>query len=634
MIYFSVFGEIRTKPNFGGYTLKRVIRKRRGKRAVDKYRQPHLEIFDISNYDENINTIKPGDCMKFLRSLKKQGNKIKKGIVIFDNDADGLFSGVMARNLLRLFGYEVSPDDMHPTTHLELPKIKHDSDKIYFYVDLQPKKTDNNVYCVDHHLINDQAFEFSSNNFIYSPERIEQEFPTTCALLVIYLQYVHTGGLLSFVDYINEKLWAKDELTRLLVLLCAVADNLWLLSKYSQIYKLRDWILESGMTERKLIKLSMAISVLLGMEAEWERIVKLFTETPIEFLNENFIEGAVEKISVQIDNLYKSARTIGTECEKFVEERNLEVQQEIERLENQIKREKDTINKYRKAMPVGLRHNTEAIMEMLETVGDREKPKWKQIEFYGSEIERLQTSIYNLQNRLEYYKEQLDLISFDMIPGICLFITSQNSGQVKGILSSLLYYFGFRNIVIEEFEHHSVWGARGFSKEDLESELTTLSFDKQILSVYINIEDVSKALPKTYQRSLNISQNVTFEVKYTGGMGGRGKVYGGDIKGKVPMLFAFLEKQTKEATEKKIQELIRHGQLGQALKGLTEGESEVATAHALRSKFKTKNWVTVQVMGGSASGDFLSGDLGMVIAWLAGKSKELKIPITKIDKLV
>ncbi len=632
MIYFVVLKIIQNTTTFGGNILRRKKKKTTPKKFVDKYRQPHLEIFDISEHDEEINTIKPGDCIKFLRNLKKQNKKIKKAIIIFDNDADGFFSGIVARNLLKIFGYDVYSEDIKAMTHLKLDTIKHEPDKIYFYVDIQPKKFDKNVYCVDHHIIDNKTFEFSSNKMIYSPENIEREFPTTCALLVIYLLYVHNGGLLSFVDYINEKVWANNRFTRQLVILCAVADNLWLLSKYSEIFKLREWIKEFEMSERKIIKLSMAISILLGREDEWEKLVKMFIETPIEQLTESNIEQAVEKISVQVDNLYKTARTISMECEKFIKEYNNEVSHEIERLENQIKREKDTISKYRKAMPVGLRHNTKAVMEMLDTIGDRDKPKWKQIEFYGIEIERLTTSVANLENRLEFYNEKRDMISPDMIPGICLFMNSQSSEQVKGIMSSLLYYLGFRNIVIEEFEHHSVWGARGFSRDDLETELTTLTFDKPMLDVYRNIEDVSKALPKTYQRSLNISQNVTFEVKYKGGMGGRGKIYGGNIKGKVPLLFAFLESQTGKDTLMKIKELIKHGQLSQALKGLTEGESEVPTAYALRSKFKIKNWVTVQMIGGSASGDILLGDLGMVIAWLAGKNKEITIPTDKIDK--
>jgi hypothetical protein len=611
---------------------RKKAKSKRKKTDVDRYKQPHLEIFDVSSYDEEINTIKPGDCMKFLRSLKKHNKIIKKGIIIFDNDADGLFSGVIARNLLRQLGYKVEPKDLIAVTHLELPSIKHDDDKIYFYVDIQPKLTGKNVYCVDHHVFNKKPFEFSTNNIIYSPENIEREFPTTCALLVIYLNYIQDGGLLSFVDYINNKIWAKSELTRLLVLLCAVADNLWLLSKYSEIYKLRDWIKEFDMTERKLIKLSMAISILLGRQDEWEKIVKLFTENPLELIDQSYVEHSVEKIWVQVDNLYKSARTIGTECEKFIKEYNESVAEDVARLESQIKREKDTIGKYRKAMPVGLRHNTEAIMEMLDTIGDRDKPKWKQIEFYGLEIERLTSSVANLENRLDFYREKQELIAPDMIPGICLFITKQSSGQVKGIMSSLLYYFGFRNIVIEEFEHHSVWGARGFSQEDLESELTTLSIDKPMIDLYRNIEDFSKALPKTYQRSLNISQNVTFEVKYKGGMGGRGKIYGGNIIGKVPLLFALLESETEKDPLMKIRDLIKHGQFTQALKGLTEGESKVPTSNALKSKFKIKNWVTVQVMAGSSSGDILLGDLGMVLGWLAGRSREFTIRTTHVDE--
>jgi hypothetical protein len=572
--------------------------------------------------------------MKLLRSLKRKNKKIKDGAIVFDNDADGLFSGIMARNLLRKIGYNVDPKDMHAVTHLKLPSIKHEADKIYIYVDIQPLEAQNNVYCIDHHVFNGKTFEFNSNYIIYSPENIEREFPTTCALLVIYLIYVHDGGLLSFVDYINEKIWGKTDLTRMVVLLCAVADNLWLLSKYSEIFKLHDWIAEYGLTERKLIKLSMAISVLLGIETEWESLVKLFTENPIEHIDEGFIERSVEKISIQIDNMYKTARTVGQECDTFIEEYNNEVSQEIETLTKQINREKDTISKYRKAMPVGLRHNTDAIMEMLETIGDRDKPKWKQIEFYGMEIERLSTSVSNLENRLDYYREKQELIAPENIPGICLFITRQSSEQVKGIMSSLLYYFGFKNIVIEEFEHHSVWGARGFSREDLVSVLTSLSIDKSMIDTYRNIEDVSKDLPKTYQRSLNISQNVSFEVKFKGGMGGRGKIFGGNITGKVPLLFAFLESGGEKDTMEKIRDLIRHGQLSQAMKGLTEGDSQVPTAYALRSKFKTKNWVTVQLRGGSSTGDVLLGDLGIVLGWLAGKNKELKIPTEKVDKLI
>ena len=60
-----------------------------------------------------------------------------------------------------------------------------------------------NVYCVVHHIINKKPFEFTSNRIIYSPENIEREFPTTCALLVIYLNYVFISVSLISIKYLR-----------------------------------------------------------------------------------------------------------------------------------------------------------------------------------------------------------------------------------------------------------------------------------------------------------------------------------------------------------------------------------------------------------------------------------------------
>ena len=99
-----------------------------------KYRQPQLEVYDISDLDEKIRTIKPGDCMKFLSGLKRISKKINQAKIIFHNDADGLFSGILARNLLRKIGFTILPADMRPTSHLELNNIKHEPD--YILLDL------------------------------------------------------------------------------------------------------------------------------------------------------------------------------------------------------------------------------------------------------------------------------------------------------------------------------------------------------------------------------------------------------------------------------------------------------------------------------------------------------------------
>jgi len=572
-----------------------------------------------------------------LRYLQTQRKKYENAAIIFHNDIDGLSTAVLTKKMLREFGYLIDPSDFYPTTHLEIVDVKHDPEKIYFYVDIQPKKDleKDNIFCIDHHLIQGRAYKFSQRLFIYSPENIEAEFPTTATLLASYLNYVKNDGKSDFITYINDKTWAENIIVRWLVLLCAVADNLWLLSKHSKILKLREWIEEFNIPERKLIKVSIVVSILLGQDKNRLKELKNIIEMPIDTLNETIFDIILDLKSIEVDNIYKFARELDVEVRKFVNERNLEVDEELRQIELEITNDEKTISDYLKAMPVNLKSGVDgetirrSVMEMLNTVGDKDKTKWKQIEFYGKEIERFNTKIKNLKKRLIYLRERKKKVIPDLIPGICLFIGKQSSEQVKGILSSLLYYFGQNNIVIEETEHLAVWGARGFDMDFLKSELTTLTFDKGLLEYYRSIQDASKEIPipKTFEKSLNISKQVTFEERYEGGMGGRGKVIGGNFKGKVPMLFATLE---TEDLEKKLADLLKHGELGKALRGLTEGQSMVPTSYAIRSKLKSHGWVTVQVLGGALSGDILSGETSLVIAWLAGKSKEIDLPIQSV----
>ncbi len=574
-----------------------------------------------------------------MRNLKDLRKDFEDVIIIFHNDVDGLSTAVLTKKLLREFGYIVDITGMMPITHLERENVKHDADKLYFYVDIQPKNQldEKNIFCIDHHTINGRQFRFSDRMFIYSPENVEAEFPTTATLLATYLLYVKNGGKSDFITYINDQEWAKDVMIRWLILLCAVADNLWLLSRFSKIYKLREWINEYNIPERKILKVSIVISILLGHEKDRVKNLKPIIERPLDTLNENLFDDILDLLSIEVDNLYKFARELDIEVRKFVNERNQEVDEELRQIEQEIANDEKTIKDYLKAMPVNLKSAVsgeairKSVIEMLSTVGDKDKAKWKQIEFYGKEIERLGTKISNLNKRLKFFRDKKKLILPELIPGISIFIGKQSSEQVKGILSSLLFYFGQKNIVIEEGENISVWGARGFDMDYLKNELTTLTFDKDILEYYRSIEDASKELPipQTFKKSLNISKQVTFEERYVGGMGGRGKVIGGNIKGKVPLLFATLESSD---LEKKLIDLLQHGELGKALKGLTEGHSLVPTSHAIRSKLKTHGWVAVQVLGGALPGDILSGETSMVLAWLGGKSKEIDLPIQSVNK--
>jgi phage host-nuclease inhibitor protein Gam len=462
---------------------------------------------------------------------------------------------------------------------------------------------------------------FTPRTFVYATENIEREIPTTATMLVAYLYYISRGGKKDFVSYVNNKLWGKDTYIRWLVLLAAVSDNLWQLSKQLGASKLRDWIKNYNLNESGLIKISMAISILLGRETNrLNGLLPFFDlsnkfDDEIEF-NDYYFEQMLAPLSQQIDNMFNFVKRLDAEISNFIMETQASIADDLLQVEAELERVEKRVKEYVKAMPIRLRTmDKAAVMHMLQTIGDKTRGESKQVEFYGAELDRLQIKITNLINKSRWLQEKKELVAPEQIKGIALFMPKQCSEQVKGILSSLLYYFGRKNIVIEEDEFVSFWGSRGFTKDILENELTTLKFDKRALDIYLNYEESLRNLPPSLRRPLNISHNVTIEEEYIGGSGGRGRAFGGNIKGRVPQLFAILE-----ATElrNKVQDLIRHGELGKALRGLTEGEAQVPTTSAIRTKLKTRGWITVKL-----SNDILSDEKRIAVVWLAGHSKRL-----------
>ena len=565
-----------------------------------------------------IKNIYAGQIKKIITALKRQRKIRENAVVVFHNDSDGLCAALYIKQVLRELKYIIEPEDFLPVTHIERDKLKIDNDKVYFFLDIQPNDADENIFCIDHHTIGSRKRYISRNMLIYSPDEIEYQFLTTATFLTLYFRYIQKGYRFNYSRFIDDRAWWGDEFDRFVVIFASVTDYLWLLSKYSPLHTLKDWIVEMGYKERKFIKVSMGISLLLGRgDGRLDSFESMF-EKPIDMLEISRFDSIVDPISKEIDNLYRFARALDREAKIFVEEQNVVIDESIAKTRYELERDKKTISDYEKAMPIKLKKDVGAAMEMLKTVGNTDSATWKQVEFYGKEIERLNTHVKSLDKKLKVLLDKKVSVVPEQIPGVCVFISKQNSEQVKGILSSLLYYFGQKNIVIEETEHHVIWGARGFNKEELEAVLMTLSFDKNMLEAYLRIEDMSKDLPASYRRSINISNNITLDKKYTGGLGGRGLVFGGNIKGKVPQLFAMLDSSELEG---KIKELVAHGELSMALKGLTEGQSDVNTVAALRTKFKSMGWVTIQVIGGTGRSDILGGDIGVPIAWLSGNYK-------------
>ena len=261
-------------------------------------------------------------------------------------------------------------------------------------------------------------------------------------------------------------------------------------------------------------------------------------------------------------------------------------------------------------------------MELLNTKGDLKDEHWRRIEFYGKELERLEAKIKVEERKLLRLRAAKKMFATEKGPRLCVVIPQQSSKQIKGIIASLLYYKGWKNVVIEERGSEAAWGARGFTKETINGYFSNLSLGYAELKDYLLLEKVYKELPAVFKRTHNISKNISFYKTYEGGMGGRGHIYGGSLRGRVPWMFSLLEESG--ALEDKVKELMEHKELGNALQGLTEGQSTVSTAQALRAKFKSTGWLVVSLIPEKEGADILLGNFKLGILHLVGYNERFQ----------
>lgn len=574
---------------------------------------------------EHTSCLEPEGPLELIQNLKDLKDQFNNAAIYFHNDMDGIASAIIAKDMLKDMGYHITPKEMVPITHIDREHVVKDPTILSLYLDIQPTYDAENVLYIDHHFGKEGTFD--NKRILLLPPNPEEKHPTVTTSLVAYVKYLYENPPVDYDTFLSEKLWAKDLFYRWLLLLSMASDNLWLLSRQSDNKILNKWIDDLYLVEKDVILISMGVSLLLGREDRGlSHLHRLMDEKPVGN-PDVFFKEIIKDVAQETDNLFIFARELDYEVRQMLLIKSQSLNRSISEANEEILRANNTINNYRKAMPRELRNAKDRtkLMQMLQTVADKDQVKWKQIEFYGTEIDKLETHITTTTKKLELLMEKYESITPKNIPGISLFINKQESEQVKGILASLLYYFGWDNIVVEETEHYSVWGARGYNQEYLEEQLGTFNFNKELLESYTNVEEFARDLPNVYRKSVTDTKELVLESRYIGQIGGRGKIFGGNIKGKVPQLFSTLN---SKHIVSKIQELIDHSELGLALKGLTEGDSLVSTSQALRSKFKHTNWITIQVMGGSKSGNILSGEVGVILAWLLGETTEIKINVS------
>ncbi len=541
--------------------------------------------------------------------------------IYFHNDMDGLNGALILRSMLggRVQGLEVNA---YPIEYSELPKISMSDEMVYVFIDIETTEDRANVFRIDHHHAERDMKVVHPNLVLLSPPEDDYLYPSTSTGLCAYLAYVLSGGRSSYLEYLSGGPWHQEPMTRALLLLSSVCDNLWHLNFVTDI-PIKRWIPDPE-EERNLILISISASLQLGSDERRREIIERF------FGEEPTLEGYMGLLMTQLTgarNVLLFCETVSKEIDGFYNRVFFNITDSIDRTTKAISRDKEMLSKLLGSMPIDMKGNREKMMELFKTKGKQNDRHWKRIEFYGKQLEQLEARISVEEKRLEKLKQARERFDMDKGPRLCVSIPRQISRQVKGIISSLLYYRGWKNVTLEDRGTESFWGSRGFHEDVVMEQFTTLSLGYEDLKDYLALEKVFKELPEVFRRTLNISMNVSMSKAYSGGMGGRGLVYGGVLKGKVPWVFSLLEESGD--LETKIKELMVHKELGSALQGMTEGQSTVPTVTAIRSKFKAAGWLVVTLIPGKEGADIILGNFNIGIMSLVGQTERFGFELTR-----
>jgi len=585
-----------------------------GKTAEEKEKK----IYDSVNIDHN-------EASMFLASLKKEIDRAMMLGIYFHNDMDGLNSAILINQMMRRWYGNDLQIHVSPIEYEEIEKLTLNDDMIYVFCDMDINREGQNIFRIDHHDKERDKKLITDRIFLLSPSKNDYEYPSSATILCAYLKYVSEGGKQSFHEYMDHGPWHGENLNRLLILLASICDNLWHLNFIIDI-PIKHWIPDMD-EERNLILISISASLILGDTTRMEPIMSYFTASNLD--PDSYLTPLCG-MTLEARNVFDFAVQAAREAEKFHNKIFFNLTDTLEKTLKTLDRDMDMLKKYDESMPIDMRGNREKMMELLNTRGNLNEDHWKRIQFYGKEMVKLEAKIKVEEKIILKLRTARSIISKTSGPRICLFIPRQVSKQIKGILASLLYYMGWKNVVIEDRGNIAAWGARGFTLAEVTEHFSTLSLGYDELKDYLHMEKVYKDLPAVFKRTLNISKNMGYDKTYSGGMGGRGLIYGGTLTGKVPRVFSLLE-ETGDV-EEKIRELIRHKELGSALQGLTEGKSMVPTSKALRAKFKNNGWVVIQLVGGKEEPEVQYGNFNMGLMHMVGYTERFTIKLNPIPE--
>lgn len=587
------------------------------------------------------------EAKSFLKALRGHLETYDGIKVHFHNDVDGLNSALLLKDVLeRLRGRK--PLAFLPLDHSEMFSVKLADGLLHVFLDIRrPEWEKENVVVIDHHLPHTNTKLLNERHFIVSPPREKGEgesdkgiatYPSCTALLSSYLFHIAEGGRKSMIEFALSDPFKDDRYRRVLLHLAALSDNLWQLSEKKSL--LRRWVGGSE-RERALLLLSVSASLLLGEKEKKLEVVGELFSNPGDV--KRYV-GVTSEKALEAWRLSRVAEEITVKAVRFVGLVLSEANRTLPLLYKNLENVRRRLNELLRTKPIRLKdlpvedwersrerwEDLRANLRERQDVGTSEEER-ERLRYYVEEIINLKRQEENLKESIDAYERRksaaIDGLLKGNLPPLLVYLPRQSSDQVKGILASLLYFHGWRNIVMEERGEKGLWGARGFRKEELEELLSTVTLDEASLKRYLGEEEILRRIKKELGTTYSLEKSVKYSFRYSGGIGGRGLTYGGEVQGMVPFLFALLEGAVPDGINEKIKELIKKRQFGLALKGFTEGESTVPAIRALKDKLKRRGFILAQPHGFPSSADLLSGQLSHLFLYFLGEGRSVEFSL-------
>ncbi len=564
--------------------------------------------------------------LQFLEYLQKRKETYRAVKLYFHNDMDGFASSLLVNHLLTKIGYEIPLENIHPLAHVNLNNVAIDEQHLFFFVDIRPPSSAfkesslagedrpfmENVFCVDHHTTLDSPLSPHANFFLYNYE-IDDILPSTATFLMYYLVMLEKGIRGTYGALMREWMTNPPMNTRYLLLQATIADHLHLLSEKLPNNPLR--YLSNLLIEDMdaYVLLSITTSLLLGGDGGHMDMFRQLYSEALGNINQELMAQKLENNLSQVLSLFEFVDILMKKRKEFIDDMAKDMDGEIQRTEAGISGMTDTLNNYNTA--------ADKIKEELSfqniAMG---KLKDLRNDYMGirEQMTRLENQIGIELGRLEKQKVLRYHLVAEGDINLSVFLPPQNNDQVRGILSSLLFYHGNNNIIIEEKTSKAVWSSRGYEGKELESFLTTVSVDMEKL---MELKEHQEAVEEfkgdpTIIEKLELDERspplISVENRYIGQMGGRSRIFGGIITSNVTLDASTLVQD-------------RGGNELQSILTVPHQRFWISTIQAIKEKFKESQWFTVQVEGGASLGEILSDQWELLLMHFMGNRMSYRI---------